>query len=145
MNDLKSELSGNLEDCLLALLEPSSLYDAKCLRRAMRVRQHLQYVIHVLIFYPFVCTIQSVLMFWPLFSLLFFRVLEQMRRHWLTFFVPVLTRFVVTCIIKCTGLSLKLKEAGLLRKVATIKVWMWSKNNVMQMFRCNFQKTINTI
>jgi len=38
MNDLKSELSGNLEDCLLALLEPSVLYDAKCLRRAMRVR-----------------------------------------------------------------------------------------------------------
>ena len=37
MNDLKSELSGNLEDCLLALLEPSTLYDAKCLRRAMRV------------------------------------------------------------------------------------------------------------
>lgn len=36
MNDLKSELSGNLEDCLLALLEPASLYDAKCLRRAMR-------------------------------------------------------------------------------------------------------------
>lgn len=36
MNDLKSELSGNLEDCLLALMEPSSLYDAKCLRRAMR-------------------------------------------------------------------------------------------------------------
>ncbi|XP_078359976.1 annexin-B12-like [Oculina patagonica] len=36
MNDLKSELSGNLEDCLLALLEPSVLYDAKCLRRAMR-------------------------------------------------------------------------------------------------------------
>ena len=37
MNDLKSELSGNLEDCLLALLEPAALYDAKCLRRAMRV------------------------------------------------------------------------------------------------------------
>merc|ERR1719228_996230 len=36
MNDLKSELSGNLEDCLQALLEPSTLYDAKCLRRAMR-------------------------------------------------------------------------------------------------------------
>lgn len=36
MNDLKSELSGNLEDCLLALLEPASLYDAKCLRRSMR-------------------------------------------------------------------------------------------------------------
>lgn len=36
MNDLKSELSGNLEECLLALLEPSVLYDAKCLRRAMR-------------------------------------------------------------------------------------------------------------
>jgi annexin A7/11 len=40
MNDLKSELSGNLEDSLLALLEPSSLYDAKCLRRAMRVSTH---------------------------------------------------------------------------------------------------------
>jgi len=39
MNDLKSELSGNLEDCLLALLEPSVLYDAKCLRRAMRVKK----------------------------------------------------------------------------------------------------------
>ena len=39
MNDLKSELSGNLEDCLLALLEPASLYDAKCLRRSMRVRK----------------------------------------------------------------------------------------------------------
>lgn len=36
MNDLKSELSGNLEDCLLALMEPTALYDAKCLRRAMR-------------------------------------------------------------------------------------------------------------
>lgn len=36
MNELKSELSGNLEDCILALLEPSVLYDAKCLRRAMR-------------------------------------------------------------------------------------------------------------
>ena len=40
MNDLKSELSGNLEDCLLALMEPSSLYDAKCLRRAMKVNKH---------------------------------------------------------------------------------------------------------
>jgi len=36
MNDLKSELSGNLEECLLAIMEPSVLYDAKCLRRAMR-------------------------------------------------------------------------------------------------------------
>ena len=36
MNELKSELSGNLEGCILALLEPSVLYDAKCLRRAMR-------------------------------------------------------------------------------------------------------------
>jgi len=39
MNDLKSELSGNLEECLLALMEPSVLFDAKCLRRAMRVRK----------------------------------------------------------------------------------------------------------
>ena len=37
MNDLKSELSGNLEECLLAMMEPQVLYDAKCLRRAMRV------------------------------------------------------------------------------------------------------------
>ncbi|CAB3995352.1 Annexin A11 [Paramuricea clavata] len=36
INELKSELSGNLEDCLLAMMEPKVLYDAKCLRRAMR-------------------------------------------------------------------------------------------------------------
>ena len=36
IKELKSELSGNLEDCLLAMFEPTSLYDAKCLRRAMR-------------------------------------------------------------------------------------------------------------
>lgn len=35
MDALKSELSGNFEDCLLAILEPAALYDAKCLRRAM--------------------------------------------------------------------------------------------------------------
>ena len=37
MNDLKGELSGNLEECLLAMMEPSTLYDAKELRRGMRV------------------------------------------------------------------------------------------------------------
>ncbi len=37
MSDLKSELSGNLEECLLAMMEPKVLYDAKSLRRAMRV------------------------------------------------------------------------------------------------------------
>jgi len=36
MNDLKSELSGNLEECLLAMMEPSTLYDAKEMRRGMR-------------------------------------------------------------------------------------------------------------
>lgn len=36
MNDLKSELTGNLEECLLAMMEPTVLYDAKCMRRAMR-------------------------------------------------------------------------------------------------------------
>jgi len=36
MNDLKSELSGNLEETLLAMMEPSVLFDAKCLRRGMR-------------------------------------------------------------------------------------------------------------
>ena len=36
IKDLKSELSGNLEECILALMEPSVLYDARCLRRAMK-------------------------------------------------------------------------------------------------------------
>lgn len=36
INELKSELSGNLEECILALLEPKALYDAKSLRRAMK-------------------------------------------------------------------------------------------------------------
>jgi len=36
MTDLKSELSGNLEECLLAMMEPKVLYDAKSLRRSMR-------------------------------------------------------------------------------------------------------------
>ena len=36
INELKSELSGNLEECILALLEPKVLYDAKSLRRAMK-------------------------------------------------------------------------------------------------------------
>ena len=36
IKELKSELSGNLEECILALFEPKALYDAKSLRRAMR-------------------------------------------------------------------------------------------------------------
>ena len=36
IKELKSELSGNLEECILALLEPKALYDAKSLRRAMK-------------------------------------------------------------------------------------------------------------
>lgn len=35
IKELKSELSGNLEECILALMEPKALYDAKSLRRAM--------------------------------------------------------------------------------------------------------------
>ena len=33
IRELKSELSGNIEELILALMEPSKLYDAKSLRR----------------------------------------------------------------------------------------------------------------
>lgn len=36
IRELKSELSGNIEELILAMLEPQSLYEAKCLRRAMK-------------------------------------------------------------------------------------------------------------
>ena len=36
IKELKSELSGNLENCLLAMLVPKEDYDAKCLREAMK-------------------------------------------------------------------------------------------------------------
>ena len=36
IRELISELSGNLEGAILALMEPKTLYDAKCLRRAMK-------------------------------------------------------------------------------------------------------------
>eukprot|EP00927_Polykrikos_kofoidii_P077355 TRINITY_DN742_c0_g1_i2.p1 TRINITY_DN742_c0_g1~~TRINITY_DN742_c0_g1_i2.p1 ORF type:complete len:562 (+),score=80.53 TRINITY_DN742_c0_g1_i2:91-1776(+) len=36
MNELKSELSGNFEECLLAMMDPLDVYLARCLRRAMR-------------------------------------------------------------------------------------------------------------
>ena len=36
ISDLKSELSGNLEECILALMEPLGLYDARSLRKAMK-------------------------------------------------------------------------------------------------------------
>jgi hypothetical protein len=35
--DLKSELSGNFEDVVIALLEPSLEYEARCLRDAIHV------------------------------------------------------------------------------------------------------------
>jgi annexin A7/11 len=35
--DLKSELSGNFEDVVIALLEPSIEYEARCLRDAIHV------------------------------------------------------------------------------------------------------------
>ena len=35
--DLKSELSGDFEDVVIALLEPKVEYDAHCLRNAIRV------------------------------------------------------------------------------------------------------------
>ena len=37
IKDLKSELSGNFEDFIVALTDSRILYDAKCLRRAMKV------------------------------------------------------------------------------------------------------------
>ena len=36
IRELKSELSGNLEGLILAFMEPQTLYDAKCLRKAMK-------------------------------------------------------------------------------------------------------------
>ena len=36
VKELKSELSGNFEIALIDYLEPRILYDAKCLRRAMK-------------------------------------------------------------------------------------------------------------
>lgn len=36
IKELKSELSGNFENFIVALMEPRILYDAKCLRRAMK-------------------------------------------------------------------------------------------------------------
>jgi len=37
VKDLKSELGGNLEEVTLAMMEPCELFDAKCLRKAMKV------------------------------------------------------------------------------------------------------------
>ena len=37
MKDLKSELGGNLENVVLAMMEPRELFDAKSLRGAMKV------------------------------------------------------------------------------------------------------------
>lgn len=36
IKELKSELGGNFENFIVALMEPKTLYDARCLRRAMR-------------------------------------------------------------------------------------------------------------
>lgn len=38
INDLKSELSGDFEDLILALMEPPARYDAQQLHKAMEVK-----------------------------------------------------------------------------------------------------------
>ena len=37
LRDLKSELSGNFENVIVAVMDAKVLYDAKCLRGAMKV------------------------------------------------------------------------------------------------------------
>ena len=38
VKEFKSELTGNFEDFIVALMDKKTLYDAKCLRRAMKVQ-----------------------------------------------------------------------------------------------------------
>lgn len=39
ISDLKSELSGRLEQVVLGLMDPVPVFQARCLRKAMKVRK----------------------------------------------------------------------------------------------------------
>lgn len=45
INDLKSELSGDLEELILALFKPTTFYDAYSLHKAMSVRLYIIFIL----------------------------------------------------------------------------------------------------
>ena len=48
IKDLKSELSGNVEELVLALFMPTTYYDAWSLRNAMKVQYYMSFSLNIL-------------------------------------------------------------------------------------------------